>query len=69
MEIDEVTATDVSLGEVRAVTPVEQTAVVSSHNGQCIVCSDFSIMFDTSASYLISQDHQIISDLYRIFII
>jgi hypothetical protein len=63
-----VTATDVSLGEVRAVTPVEQRAIIS-HNCQCTVCSDISVLLDTSALYLSSQDHRIISDLCRIFVI
>jgi hypothetical protein len=67
MVIDEVTAIDVSLGEVRAVTPVERRAVIS-HNCQCTICSDISILFDTSASYLSFQDHQIMSDLYRILL-
>ena len=62
------TATDVSFGEVRAVTLVEQRAVISN-NCQCTVCSDISTLFDTSASYLSSQDHQIISDIYKIFVI
>jgi hypothetical protein len=63
-----VTATDVSLGEARALTPVERSAVIS-HNCQCTACSDIFTLFDTSASYLSPQDHQIISDIYRIFII
>jgi len=63
-----VTATDVSVGEVRALTCVGRRAVISQ-NCQYAVCSDISILFDTPASYLSSQDHQIISDLYRIFVI
>jgi len=57
-----VTATDVSLGEVRALTPVERRAVIS-HNSQYSVCSDISTVLDTSALYLSSQDHK----LYKIF--
>lgn len=62
MEIDEVTATDMSLGEARALTPVERSAVY--HTTPSVL---YAVTFLPCLTHLLHTLAHKITKLYQIF--